>query len=466
MQAIKLKIESLAHDGRGIGFLPGRGRGRAVFVEGALPGESALCKITRDKGALLEAELVEILDYAPNSSAARCQHAPSCGGCPLLQMPYNKQLFWKEKLLKDALIRIGGLDAGEVEALCQPVKASPEIFEYRNKLSLAFGLDHSGMARLGMRKRASHEVFSLKKCLIVDDGVLPIIQFMEKAMLESGLPPYANGAGFWRQLVLRRGGIDKGAWSVRLLTSPASTARQGQMKQIAEKMLHTIPGCGAFVYDTISEKAGRKTEMRLFSLNNEGLDEPQAARLEHGYDGKIFSFDIASFMQVNSGAACELADIAWFMDKKCENKRGLLDLYCGSGFPGQLLAPGYKACLGIELDAAAVESARLNAGGHSEWTYLRGDAARLLRTQKKKGKWSTALIDPPRSGLDNNITSWLCAAGLQNIIYVSCNPATLARDLKRLAPAWTLLELATVDMFPHTPHVEAVALLRGKACGA
>lgn len=464
-QSVTLRIEAMAHDGRGIGFLPGHGRGHAVFVSGALPGQTALCRLAYEKKNLLEATLEKVLDAGPITENPICPHSDICGGCPLQRMPYNLQLRWKERLLKDALTRIGGIDSRKLETMWHPVIPSPEITEFRNKLTLAFGYDVEGIACLGMRRRESHEVFSLRLCALANAGALPIIQFMEKAMLSSGLPPIANGVGFWKQLVLRQdlSRENRHSWRALLLTALPSEAQKRLVTQIGKELLASIPSCSGFIHDVSTGAESPRMRKRLACLNQDGQENAEAARMEQFLEGRSFNFDVSSFMQVNAAAAEELAKLARKMSSQCQNKKGLLDIYCGSGFPGQLLGKDFDALLGIETDSAAVASASHNAGKENRWRYLKGDAGRILKSGKINGEWPAVLLDPPRAGADGRVLEWLRKKKPENIIYVSCNPATLARDIKSLESSHELQAIGAVDMFPHTPHVETCALLQSKS---
>ena len=186
---------------------------------------------------------------------------------------------------------------------------------------------------------------------------------------------------------------------------------------------------------------------------------------------RLFALDAASFFQVNTRAAQNLARLARDMLRQtrggAENGAALLDLYCGAGAPGQLLAPDYERLLGVEYDKRAVALARRNAerAGLARCRYEAGDAAVLLdrlRRERRGPGWDTVLADPPRAGLAPRVLDGLLALRPQHILYISCNPATLARDANGLRTRYRLERLTAVDLFPHTPHLECLSLWRFK----
>ncbi len=166
----ELEISSMSHDGRGIAFLPGAkgGRGKALFIPDALPGQTVLCRPGADHGSWQDAALIKILDFGPNTSPPICPQADKCGGCPLQTMPYEQQLYWKEKILLDAMSRIGAYDRTELAAVWQGIEASPSLLAFRNKIELAFAKDAQGKPYPGMRKRSSHEVIPVSGCALID----------------------------------------------------------------------------------------------------------------------------------------------------------------------------------------------------------------------------------------------------------------------------------------------------------
>lgn len=442
-ESVTLEITGLAHDGRGIAFM-GKSR-KAVFVTGALPGQTVSCVLRSDKKNYCEADLLSLISSTLPEQEPHCPHAGICGGCPLQIMPYARQLYWKEKLARDAMIRIGGFDRELLESIWEPVIGSPALKAWRNKVQLAFGYNEAGLT-LGYRKRASHEVFALRQCALIDDDIMPIIY--ECGKLAASIPD----RHFWRFLTLRKDAA--GFWHVILLTSPGTRRQRRHVLQMGQSLL----AAGAKLHSFTHEERGKKDrltkgEKRIACLSKSGADAGLALML----NGRSFRLDSDSFFQVNTGAAGLLAKTVVRFDQPASGP--LLDLYCGVGAPGQLLSARHDICIGIEADPLAVKYAKLNAADLPGWTYISGDAAIEIPNLAAAG-FGAALVDPPRSGMDRAVTTALQTRGPEHIIYVSCNPPTLARDSALLRKNYTLLNIACVDMFPHTPHIECVTLWR------
>lgn len=450
------EISSLAHDGRGIAFLPpaeGQKRGKAVFIPGALPGQKARVQLGADRGSWHEASLLEILDPGPNTAPPLCPQADKCGGCPLRKMPYDEQLRWKQRLLLDPLERIGGLDREYLKSVWKGIEPSPEISGHRNKIELAFSPDGS---RLGMRRRASHETAPFEGCSIADEKARAIVKSFERLLGEKKWPER-----FWRFLVLRSDQDGEGGrrWRVLAICRPAARSVISQARELAGALLDAEPDLCSFTLESRKDKADiAKGEKRIFTAGSCG------DTLSLPLGGRVFKTDAASFFQVNSGAGEKLADLVKEADSHCANKSGLLDLYCGCGAPGLLIAPRYERCIGIELDPKAIEYARANAADLPHCSFQAGDAARLIERLPPDfaRSVSTVLADPPRAGLDKKAINSILRLSPENLIMVSCNPATLARDARLLGAKYELKSLAGADLFPHTPHVESVSLWKKK----
>lgn len=462
-QKISLSITSLAHDGRGIAFLTNdNGRGKAVFVAGALPGQKAFCRIIREKKNFAEAELVDILEDLPGRQQALCPHQAHCGGCPLQPLAYASQLQWKENLAMEALARIGGLPAHIVDPVWERPIPSPHLRSYRNKIEFAFG---GPDLVLGMRQRNSHAVFSLENCALVDDAANQIARACADMARHKDLPAYMPGkGGFWRFLILRKGfppESDAPAWYAICLTSPGNRRQRASVRRLGEQLMAAQPGLAAFIHEERSRRDGAAIgEKRVLSLGRTA-DQPVEMRMR--LLGKEFSLDPVSFFQVNDGGARELALLAASMTP--DSGEGMLDLYSGVGAPGLLLAHRFSHVVGVECDRRAVAFANANAQAFnlSHAAYQLGDTAAFLeKISSSPGRWTTVLADPPRAGLDARAIAAIQNLRPHNIVYISCNPATLARDAAILDKTHELARFASVDLFPHTPHLECCALWRAR----
>lgn len=499
---LELALDGLAHDGRGIGHIPAPerpdGRGLAIFVAGGLPGQTVRCRVLRRKPRFLEAELVEVLDGGPAEVPPICPHlrasddargnARGCGGCPLQTMPYESQLEWKARLARDALTRIGGVAADALDAAWTVPLPSPTLSGFRNRMTFAFGPGGDGLV-LGQRSRGGADVVPTPGCALLPPGGRELLAEAQATAASSGLPAWrasgrrgdkgAGGRGFWRFLTLRLGWLAGEAtlrWWAVCITSPGAPAERATVRALGERllMLGGASRLGGFIHEERRhDDALAVGERRILCLDDKGAKNPDAASLRLPLDGRSFALDAASFFQVNTGAAELLARAAGEMTQDAGG--ALLDLYCGVGAPGQLLAPRFGAVLGIESDRRAVALASRNAAeaGLAHCKYVAGDAGELLQrlaagrplpgmAAAKFPRWDTVLLDPPRAGLAPAALEALLRMKPDQLVYVSCNPVTLARDAARLSAAYTLDRLTAVDLFPHTPHLECCSLWRRK----
>ncbi len=478
-------IQALSSDGRGIAR--GNPGEKVTFVSQALPGEIVLARFLSERRTFCEAEAVEIVSASPHAVPAPCPHQALCGGCPLMRLDYTEQLCWKERFVRDALTRIGGLSTPPLE----PILASPQTLEYRNRVELAFGTDEEGRVRLGMRRRQSHAIVPTPSCRLIPDSAKELIASIEELVTEQELSAYVppketghrgrgcrqarGGKSYLRFCQLRFATIpdaaslacadhfpgQQGIWVI-FLTSPGTRREKASIHRIATDLLLRHPGVHCVIHE---ERAAQdmlvRGEKRLLALGRceeraSGAIDP--ALMLMPLAGKTYLTDAADFFQVNGGAADLLVQAA---RDSCPDKgpEALMDLYCGVGAPG--LSLDASSLLGVEYSPTAVATARRNAlrfGCRAD--YDTGDAAQILAQQKWQSASCTHLLcDPPRSGMDNAVRDFIRHRLPQSIVYVSCNPATLARDIRDLAPLYSLQKTTPIDLFPHTAHVESVSLL-------
>ena len=550
---LTLQIESLTHDGRGLARAHGQSttsstatakqtaagrthnQGTVIFVTGGLPGQTVRARVTRRKSSFVEAEALEVMQPARHATPAICSHHGQCGGCPLQTMPYETQLHWKRRIALDAMIRIGGMEAEQVDSLFTKVLPSPAMRQYRNKVELAFGEGGDEPLTLGMRRRNGRGVIPVPHCSLMSPEARAISAMMVELAAESGLPAHkpqdearyrlnsqngeeggdhehqaahalsfemsedsaaqarrtrhglrssagrrpgaagqAQDSGFWRFLVLRRGldaDLRGPRWWALCITSPGRPEVQAKVQALGQKLLKAFPQLAGFVHEErASEDALAQGQKRIVALGRDGARDPSASRLWLPLGGEHFCLDVASFFQINTASAQLLADTALGMFERHvpQTSPALLDLYCGVGAPGLLLGRRCGRLLGLEQDARAVALARANATrmGLAQCTYEAGDAAlrldKLAPTQEnywtQTEHWDAVLVDPPRAGLAPRALNALLRLNPHTIMYISCNPATLARDAARLRGAYRLVEMTAVDLFPHTPHVECLTL--------
>ncbi len=495
----ELVLTGFTHDGRCVARREGEA---VVFVRGGLPGQRVLARLDSENpkkgGRFLEADLVSVLDSVPDDMGgerpAPCPHAAECGGCPWQTMPYAGQLVWKERLLTDALARIGRLRIPRlpgnmyeaVDALARigrlriptplfrPIIPSVKEWGYRNKMEFAFAPDVEKGIVLGLRRRNSRDVVEVPSCMLAAPRMMRAYDALREATRSSGLKAWDGKQGLLRHAVLREAGE---LLLVELICAPATEEEQTGVRLIGEKLLSSGLADG-FVHSERRARAdiayGERTLHRAgktFLTETLNLPHDNTLRLRLGHD---------SFFQVNTDTAARLYGEALLMAlefsvgmedsspqlHKKNNLHTCWDVYCGVGGLALTMAPYFDRVLGLESVAPAVELARKNA---NELTHVRfecADAARLGEYFRRFGTPDLLVCDPPRAGMDEKTTQAILRARPEHLILVSCNPATLARDLARLAggekATYELLAVRPVDMFPHTPHVECVTALKLK----
>lgn len=444
----ELEIIALSHDGRGIGFGSGSGRGKAIFVPDALPGQTVDCAITKDSASWSEARLIAITDSKFHMEQSLCEHQRECGGCPLQPLPYPAQLYWKERIALDALNRLGKLDISTLTA-----RPSPKTRAFRNKITLAFGSENNEIT-LGFRKRESHTVINIRNCALMPENAFIFANIVRKFAASSDFQVWnGRNKGFWRFLTLRHGQVNgqEGWWAI-LLTSPGAARERKAMRKLAEELL--AAGVAAFVHEERKKRdAICEAEKRVAILSNGPVPS-----FSMPLGGRIFELDASGFFQINNGASEILTRLAKNMAKPVQ--AGMLDLYCGAGSPGQFLASNASFGLGVEYSPGQITCARINAAkaGLKNWRYEAGDIAKVITSLTATLKWDMALLDPPRTGISGTAMNELLKIAPERLVYISCNPATLARDGRLLSSTYELAQLEAVDMFPHTPHLECCSL--------
>ncbi len=485
---LRLVLTGFSHDGRCVARREGE---PVVFVRGGLPGQRVLARLdpqcVGSGKRMLEAELVRVLAPVPEDMGgerpAPCPHAEDCGGCPWQALPYAGQLVWKERLLMDALARIGRLRLPP--HVLRPIIASSTEWGFRNKMEFAFTPGAEGRPLLGLRRRNSREVVEITSCLLASPRMMTAFRALREAVQRSSLSAWDGRSGLLRHAVLREAG---GALLVELITAPAEECDTACIRSLGEELVASsvVDGFAYSVRQAKSDVAyGESTPFRTGRMElTETLDLPctpdghkTPLRLRLGH---------ASFFQINGPTASKLYGEALSMalealegtknrasGKPWKAGEGKLpscwDVYSGVGGLALSMAPYFERVLGLENAAPAVKLARENAEAFPQARFECADAARLGEYFRRFGPPTLLVCDPPRAGMDEKTTQAILRARPGCLVLVSCNPATLARDLARLttgeAAAYEILALRPVDMFPQTPHVECVVSLRAKGTG-
>jgi 23S rRNA (uracil1939-C5)-methyltransferase len=433
-EQLTLEVEDLAYGGRGIA----RRNGYVLFVAGALPGDRVRAEVTKSKRGYAEASTVELLRESAERLPAVCDHGGEpCPGAPWQSLPYGLQLEHKQSQVFDSLTRLGGLDGFELE----PIEAAGERWRYRNKLEYSFG-ERDGELVLGFHARGRWDlVVDARDCHLASEANnLRRNEIREWAAAE-GLPAHdrRSGDGVLRNLVVREG-RRTGRLQTRLVTSPAEIPKP-------PVDLHTI---------VAGESGG--TDGPTGVLGEEHLEEELGGlrfRISHG-----------AFFQTNTAMAERLYAIAAEMAGLTGSER-VYDLFCGIGTLGLTLARGAGEVWGVEIVPEAIADAELNArlNGIANARFRAGDARKEIRPLvEEAGRPDVVVVDPPRAGLSKKVVRRVIECDAPRIVYVSCNPTTLAPNASQLAEAgYRVRRVKPVDMFPQTPHIECVALLEKAA---
>ena len=443
-QAMAIAVERLNSEGQGVGSLGGL----ACFVDGALPGETVRGRVVTQKRnyARLAADTIE--NPSPERVDPECPYYSACGGCQVMHMNYPAQLAFKTRKVREALERIGKLESPAV-ADCLP---APSPQRYRNKLQFNVRAGKNG-AEIGFFARASHRVVPIADCLVHSALGQKVYRTILELVGSHAIAPYDENAdsGFLRHVLLRSSEATHEALVVFVTRSAGGKDAEALAALAAELMRRHPEVIG--VLQNVNEVYGN-TILGKKTRTLAGRDYLRERLL-----GLEFHVSARSFFQVNTAQAERLFRAAIETAGLTGSER-VLDAYSGTGVLGIAIAASSGSVVGIETVPEAVADARANAerNGITNAEFLLGDAENLFA---QAGKVDVAFLDPPRKGCEEKFLAGLASLGPRRIVYISCDPATLARDLHFLGARGYALERALpVDMFPQTSHVECIAVLK------
>jgi 23S rRNA (uracil1939-C5)-methyltransferase len=443
-QELELQIESLAFGGNGVARL----NGFVVFVRRGLPGDKVRARVTKVQRRHAEALATDVLEPSALRVEAPCKHYPECGGCRFQDLAYEAQAKAKEAQVADALRRIGGI----AEPPLEPILPAEEIFHYRNKLEYSFTQTDDGPA-LGFHKAGRwDEILDIERCWLTTDLGNAIRNAVRDWARADRLVAYdqAEHTGYLRHLVVREG-RNTGQVLVQLVTGPGEKFDIGGFVDTLREFQEVRS-----IHWAVNEGQAEVTNLPTRLLWGEDAIEEELCGLR-------FRVRPNAFLQTNTGMAERLYGVAREF-AALEGDETVYDLYCGIGTIGLMLAADALTVWGVDVSeesiACAVENAELN--GIANAAFFAGNVGQVLEElHERAGDPDVVVVDPPRAGLAGKALKRLGEIGAPRIVYVSCNPTTLAGDVKRLRDdfGYTLRRGRPVDMFPHTPHVECVALL-------
>ena len=469
-EIVELQITDLGSEGEGIGKIDGF----PFFVKGALPGDTIRASVMKAKKNMAFARLQEILTPSPDRIEAPCPVFGRCGGCQLMHLSYPAQLRYKEQKVKNALQRIGGIAEEELDAVMEPIlgmTANPTPLRYRNKTQVPFGNDRDGNTIYGFYAGRTHAVIPCKDCLLGAEENKDILEIVRQWMEENHVQPYdeTNGRGLLRHVLIRKG-FHSGETMVCLVINGKKLPK----KEMLCERLAAIPGMHSISISVNEENTNVIMGDTCETLWGESSirdticrwDE-QSPGTDSEKDGITYNISPLSFYQVNPVQTEKLYSTALRYAGLTGNET-VWDLYCGIGTISLFLAKSAKQVYGVEIVPQAIADAKENAkqNGITNAQFFVGAAEEVLPAYYRERRTDSSchpdviVVDPPRKGCDIACLETMVQMQPQRIVYVSCDPATLARDIKYLREqGYKLQRVRACDMFPNSFHVETAALL-------
>ena len=441
---VELSTEKLVYGGAAIAHK----EGKTIFVYGSLPDEKVLARIVRKRKGIFYAQTEEVIEPSEKRIQPACPHFGLCGGCIWQHIPYKYQLAYKQDILSETVKKISKIYDFEIE----PIIPSPEEFGYRNKMEFTFGSDDRGVY-LGLHKRWKFDELTpvAKDCLLIPEELRKIVAFVEN--MAQGEAPYdpRTGKGYIRFLTLRWSFFERKALIGITVTN---LIEKEIYKFWFEALSKEFPKNIAGGFITINP-AGSSSQGKYIHLFGE-------KRIKEKIGDKIYTISALSFFQTNPKAAKSLFDIVLEYAEPQSNDT-IWDLYCGAGTIGIYISEKVKSVLGIESEEVSIEDAwinvELNNVKNNHFIHGRVNTV-LAQLLKDNIAPDTIIVDPPRAGLAKKVIHKIVSFAPKKVVYVSCNPSTLARDAAEFAKYDYILKKARpIDMFPQTYHIESVALI-------
>ena len=441
---IDVVFEDLTHEGSGVAKV----EGYPIFVPYGLPGEKAKIKVTKLNKGYGFGRLMELYEESGDRVEPPCPIYKQCGGCQLQHLSYEGQLKAKEKMVRELMTRIGKLE----EVNVHPVLGMVEPWNYRNKAQVPVGEMEGGLVA-GFYAKRSHEIINMDECLIQFTENDEMIRLVKGICEKHGVKAYneKQHKGTLRHIMVRTGQVTGELMVVLVTRTPDMPNR----RKIIEEIVEAVPNITSIIQNVNTKRTNVILGDQTITL--------WGADVITDYIGDIkFEISPRSFYQVNPvqtkvlyDKTLEYADLS--------GHETVIDAYCGIGTISLFLAKKAKKVYGVEIVPEAIEDARKNAGlnGITNVEFEVGEAETVIPNWYKKGITADCLVvDPPRKGCDENLLKTIAAMKPKKVVYVSCNPATLARDLRYLEDnGYKTVEVQPVDMFPQTMHVECISQL-------
>ena len=469
-QIYTVKIPDMGADGEGIGHLEADGSraddpaetfgsaGYTLFVKDAVLGDLVRARIVKPKKGYAFARLEEVLEPSPDRIVPPCPHHRQCGGCQIQALSYEKQLEFKDRKVKNNLTRIGGFDADFIEKIMEEPCGMEEPFRYRNKAQFPIGTGKDGRLITGFYAGRTHTIIEEEDCLLGVPENKQILRIILDFCGERHIPAYDEntGKGLLRHVLIRKG-FSTGQIMVCLILNGAKLPDE---KQLADRLFAQVEGMTSFSVNS-------NTEQTNVIMGKKTRTVRGASSIEDTIGGLKFLISPLSFYQVNPVQTENIYSQALSYAQLTGNET-VWDLYCGIGTISLFLAQKAKDVYGVEIVPQAIDDAKNNAArnGLANAHFYVGKAEEVLPEKyENEGIFADVIVvDPPRKGCDEACLSTMVRMKPERIVYVSCDSATLARDLKYLCGnGYELVKGRIFDNFPQGVHVETVCLLSRKA---
>lgn len=452
-----LEITDIADEGRGLGRMDGR----VIFVNHVVPGDIINADIKRKKNKFIEATVAEYLIYSAHRTNPLCKHFGVCGGCKRQNMQYEQQLFYKAKQVRDALVRIAGIENPVIEEILP----SAEIYHYRNRLDFAFSekewltadklqnKEYQIQPALGFHITGRFDkVLNIDECLLMDEPVNRIRNFVKSFALKENITFFnrISQQGDLRNMLVRN--TTSGQWMVVIIFADANEEKRSKLLNAINKEFPEIASLFYFI--------NQKKNDTFFDLQPVLWSGTETITEKMG--SLKFTVGPKTFFQTNPVQAVELYNTALSF-AALQPHEVVYDLYTGTGTIANFMSKQCKKVIGIESVEESVIQAKLNSESNSicNTEFFTGDMRETLNATffETYGFPDVIITDPPRAGMHPDVVSRICNSGAGRVVYVSCNPSTMARDIALMKDTYTLVKAKPVDMFPQTDHIECVALL-------
>ena len=457
-QIFTVKITDMGTDGEGIGHLEDSGalsgNGYTLFVKDAVLGDTVRAKVVKPKKGYAFARLEEVLEPSPDRVEPVCAYARQCGGCQLQAVSYEKQLAFKDRKVKNNLIRIGGFAPDFVEKIMEAPVGMEHPFHYRNKAQFPVGMDKNGRLIAGFYAGRTHTIIENRDCALGVAENKIVLDIVLDFCTEKKIPAYdeTTGKGLLRHVLIRKG-FSTGQIMVCLILNGSSFAAE---QELADRLFEKVPGMTSFSVNSNTERTNVIMGSKTRTIR--GKD-----RIEDTIGGLVFTISPQSFYQVNPVQTENIYSQALSYAGLTGNET-VWDLYCGIGTISLFLARQAKRVYGVEIVPQAIDDARQNAvrNGIDNAKFYVGKAEEVLpHLYETEGIFADVIVvDPPRKGCDEECLNTILKMRPKRLVYVSCDSATLARDLKYLCSQGYELKCGRAfDNFPMGGHVETVCLL-------